>query len=42
MAHGKKTGTLYITSSPKGTIAVAEANTDASLWHRKLGHMSGK
>ena len=42
MAHGKKTGTLYMTSSPKDTIAVAEASTNTSLWHRRLGHMSEK
>ena len=42
MAHGKKIGTLYMTSSPRDTIAVADASTDTSLWHRKLGHMSEK
>ena len=42
MARGKKIGTLYMTSSPRDTIAVADANTDTSLWHRKLGHMSEK
>ena len=42
MAHGKKTGTLYMTSSPRDTIAVAEVSTNTSLWHRKLGHMSEK
>ena len=42
MAHGKKTGTLYITSNPRDTIAVVDASTDTSLWHRKLGHMSEK
>ena len=39
LACGKKTGTLYMTSSPRDTIAVADASTDTSLWHRKLGHM---
>ena len=38
MAHGKKTDTLYVTLSPRDTIAVAAAN----LWHRRLGHMSDK
>ena len=38
LAHGKKTDTLYMTSSPRDTIAVA----DTSLWHRRLGHMSEK
>ena len=42
MARGKKTGTLYMTSSPRDTIAVADASTDISLWHRRLGHMSEK
>ena len=42
LAHGKKTGTLYMTSSPRDTIAVTDASTDTSLWHHKLGHMSEK
>ena len=42
LARGRKNGTLYITSSPRNTIAVAKANTDASLWHRRLSHMSEK
>ena len=42
MAHVKKTGTLYITSSPRDTIAVIDASTDTSLWHCRLGHMSEK
>ena len=42
LACGKKTGTLYITSSPRDTIAVAEASTNTSLWHCRLGHMSEK
>ena len=42
MACGKKTGTLYITSSPRDTIVVADASTDTSLWHCRLGHMSEK
>ena len=42
LARGKKTGTLYMTSSPRKTIAVAEASTDTSLWQCKLGHMSDK
>ena len=32
LAHEKKTGTLYMISSPRNTIVVAEANTDTSLW----------
>ena len=31
LVHGKKTGTLYMTSSPRNTIAVADASTDTSL-----------
>uniref|UniRef100_A0A7N2RFG7 Integrase catalytic domain-containing protein n=1 Tax=Quercus lobata TaxID=97700 RepID=A0A7N2RFG7_QUELO len=42
LTRGKKTGTLYMTSSPRDTIAVADASTDISLWHRRLGHMSEK
>ena len=42
LARGRKIGTLSMTSSPRDTIAIAEASTDASLWHRKLGHMSEK
>uniref|UniRef100_A0A2N9FSS1 Retrovirus-related Pol polyprotein from transposon TNT 1-94 n=1 Tax=Fagus sylvatica TaxID=28930 RepID=A0A2N9FSS1_FAGSY len=42
VARGKKTGTLYMTTSPRDTIAVAEAGTDTNLWHRRLGHMSEK
>ena len=42
LARGKKTGTLYMTSSPRDTIAVTDASTDTSLWHRRLGYMSKK
>ena len=42
LARGKKTGTLYMTSSPRDTIAVTDASTDTSLWHRRLSHMSEK
>ena len=42
MARGKKIGTLYMTSSPRDTIAVVEANIDTSLWHHRLGHISEK
>ena len=42
LACGKKMGTWYITSSPRDTIVVAEASTNTSLWHRRLGHMSEK
>nr|CAN80650.1 hypothetical protein VITISV_022906 [Vitis vinifera] len=42
LARGKKTGTLYMTSCPRDTIAVADASIDTSIWHRRLGHMSEK
>ena len=42
LARGKKTGTLYMTSSPRDTIIITDASTDTSLWHRRLGHMSEK
>ncbi|KAL6334618.1 hypothetical protein AAG906_019470 [Vitis piasezkii] len=42
LARRKKIGTLYMTSCPRDTIAVADASTDTSLWHRRLGHMSEK
>uniref|UniRef100_A0A7N2LJ68 Retrovirus-related Pol polyprotein from transposon TNT 1-94 n=1 Tax=Quercus lobata TaxID=97700 RepID=A0A7N2LJ68_QUELO len=42
LARGKKTGTLYMTSSLRDTVAVAEASTDTSLWHCRLSHMSVK
>ena len=42
MARGKKTGTLYMISCPRDTIAVVDASTDTILWHRRLGHMSEK
>ena len=42
LAHGMKTGTLYMISSPRDTIAIADASTDTSLWHRRFGHMSEK
>ncbi|RVW20272.1 Retrovirus-related Pol polyprotein from transposon TNT 1-94 [Vitis vinifera] len=42
LACGKKTGTLYMTSCPRDTIAVADASTDTSLWHCRLGHLSEK
>ena len=42
LAYGRRIGTLYMTSSPRDTITVAEASIDASLWHRRLGYMSEK
>ena len=31
LVRGKKTGTLYMTSSPRDTIAVVDTSTDTSL-----------
>ena len=42
MARGNKTGTLYMTSSPREIIIIIEVSTDTSLWHRRLGHISEK
>ena len=42
LARRKKIGTLYMTSSPRDTIAVADVSTDTSLEHCRLGHMSKK
>ena len=42
LAHGKKTGPQYMTSSLRDIITVAEASTVASLWHRRLCHISEK
>ena len=36
LACGNKTSTLYMTSSPRDTIAVIEASTNISLWCRRL------
>ena len=40
IARGKKEGTLYMTSNTKDCIAIAGANSDADLWHCRLGHIS--
>ena len=42
LACGKKTGTLYVTSSQRDIIRVTDASTNTSLWHHRLGHMSEK
>ena len=34
LACEKKTSTLYMTSNPRDTIAITDASTDTSLWHR--------
>jgi hypothetical protein len=40
LARGYKTGTLYLTTNPRDTVAVAK--DDSKLWHLRLGHMSEK
>ncbi|KAE8691518.1 Vacuolar-sorting receptor 1 [Hibiscus syriacus] len=42
IARGKKTGTLYVTSSLENIIEVAETDGKSNLWHQRLGHMSEK
>ena len=42
LARGKKTGILYMTLCLRDIIAVADASTDTSRWHRRLGHISEK
>ena len=42
LAHEMKTCTLDMTLSPRDIIVVTEEDTDASLWHRRLSHMSEK
>ncbi|KZV18236.1 hypothetical protein F511_28102 [Dorcoceras hygrometricum] len=42
VARGKKTGTLYMTSSCRDTLAAVDAGANSSLWHCRLGHMSEK
>ena len=42
LTYGKKTDILYMTSSLRDIIEVAEASTDTSLWHYRLGHMNEK
>lgn len=42
VAHGKKSSTLYMTTSPRDMLAITEAGNDTSLWHHRLGHISVK
>lgn len=42
IAHGKKSGTLYMTASACCSIAVAIGNENSNMWHQRLGHMSEK
>ena len=42
VARGNKTGTLYVNSSCKSRIAVADNSVSSDLWHYRLGHISEK
>jgi hypothetical protein len=42
LAHGYKTGTLYMTMNNRDTIVVADNGIDSKLWHLRLGHMRKK
>ncbi|XP_031390880.1 uncharacterized protein LOC116203328 [Punica granatum] len=42
VARGKKEGTLYMIVNSHDSIALASANSNADLWHCRLGHMSEK
>ena len=42
LAHGHKTGILYMTTNSRDTIVVADTGADSKLWHLRLGHMSEK
>jgi hypothetical protein len=42
LAHGHKTGTLYMTTNSGDTINVADMGANSKLWHLRLGHMSEK
>ena len=42
VARGNKTGSLYVNSSCRSTIAVADNSVSSDLWHYRLGHMSEK
>ena len=42
IAHGKKSGTLYMTAGACCSVAIAAGNENSKLWHQRLGHMSEK
>ena len=42
VAHGKKSGTLYMTAGARCSIAVAVGNKKFNMWNQRLGHMSEK
>ncbi|KAE8694473.1 hypothetical protein F3Y22_tig00110783pilonHSYRG00316 [Hibiscus syriacus] len=42
IAHGKKTGTFYVTSNLENIIVAADADGKSNLWHQRLCHMREK
>jgi hypothetical protein len=42
LSCGHKTGTLYMTTNSKDTVAIADTGADSKLWHLRLGNMSEK
>lgn len=42
VARGHKTGTLYMTSTCRDTVAAVDSQKNTELWHCRLGHMSEK
>jgi len=42
MAHYKKEGTFYMTSSSKVSILVASSDMDAGTWYHQIRHMNEK
>ncbi|XP_075494914.1 uncharacterized protein LOC142532523 [Primulina tabacum] len=42
VARGKKSGTLYMTSSLRNKLAAVDAGANSSLWHSRLGDTSEK
>ena len=42
VARGNKTGSLYVNSNCRRTIAIADDTVSLNLWHYRLGHMSEK
>jgi len=42
VVHGKREGTLYMTSGSTASISIASLELDARLRHQRLEHMSVK
>ena len=42
VARDTKSRTLYTTAGCMNITAVAKSASNSSLWHNRLGHMSGK